>query len=76
MARYVTVSATGKRIPLGAYVAGVKLAKANPCATFKHGLTTWWSVTGAEIMEQFREGMHDRINQAVPYAARGEQGHG
>ena len=49
----------------------VRKAKANPEAIFKHGLTTWWPTTGAEIVEQFRAGMMDRINEAVPYSQRG-----
>lgn len=61
--RYVSLPATDQRVPLGAYVAGVKLAKENPEREFKRGLTTWWPVTGAEIVRQFRDGMHDRINQ-------------
>jgi len=69
--RYVTLPATNQRVPLGALVAAVKLAKANPAREFKHGLTTWWPVTGAEIVEQFMHGVHDRINQGVPYLERG-----
>ena len=68
--RYVTISAIDRQIPLGAYVQGIKLAKANPTATFKHGLDTWWPVTGEEIMHQFRRGMHDRINQGISYMER------
>ena len=56
---------------LGAYVAGVKLAKASPKQVFSCGLTSWWSTSGEEVMRQFREGMTDRINQGVPYAERG-----
>ncbi len=49
---------------------GIKLAKEHPNDMFSHGLTTWWPVTGAEILRQFREGMHDRINKAVSYRSR------
>lgn len=59
-----------RRVSIGAYVQAIKLAKANPNAEFKHGLTCWWSCTGAEIMEQFRAGMHDRITQGIPYSER------
>ena len=69
--RAIYLPAIGKRIPLAAYVQGAKLAKANPEAEFKHGLTCWWPCTGAEIMEQFRAGMHDRITQGIPYSERG-----
>jgi len=72
MTRFITLPALdGKRIPLSVYVAGVKAAKANPDRMFKHGLTTWWETSGAEIMQQFRAGMMDRINQGIPYSNRG-----
>ena len=69
--RLITLGAACKRITMGSYVAGVKAAIANPDAEFKHGLTTWWPVTGAEIRRQFRASIHDRINQGIPYDQRG-----
>lgn len=69
--RMIVLPAINKAVPLGAYVKAVKVAKANPDMTFKTGLTTWWPTTGAEILEQFRAGMIDRINAAVPYSERG-----
>lgn len=71
MKRYITLPAIDKQVPLGAYVAAIKMAKANPDMKFKHGLTTWWSTSGAEVVAQFRRGMHERISAAVPYAQRG-----
>lgn len=62
MKHYITIS-SGKRIPMGIYVRGVKLAIANPDMKFSEGLTSWWSTTGKEIREQFLESIHDRINQ-------------
>lgn len=70
--RYVTLPAIGKKVPLGAYVAAVKAAKANPTTMFKTGLTTWWETTGAEIVEQFRDGMMARISAGIPYSERGK----
>ena len=69
--RVIYLPAVEKRILLGAYVKGVKEAIANPDVEFTHGLTCWWSCTGAEIRQQFRRGMHNRINQAIPYHQRG-----
>ena len=71
MIRMIHLPAINKRFTLKAYVAAIMTAKANPSRLFKHGLTCWWSCDGAEIMEQFRAGMHERINQAIPYAERG-----
>ena len=68
--RYISLPAVNKRVSLTNYVKGIKLAKANPEVEFKHGLTCWWSCTGADIMQQFRNGMMDRINQAIPYSQR------
>ncbi len=62
MKHYITI-ATGAKIPIPIYVQGIKLAIANPDREFKHGLTTWWAVTGKEIREQFLESIHDRINR-------------
>jgi len=58
---YITI-ANGKRIGIHAYCEGIRLAKVHPDNLFSYGLTTWWPVTGAEIMQQFRDSIHDRIN--------------
>jgi len=71
MKRIITLPAIGKSVTIGNYVKGIKLAKANPDTEFKHGLTCWWACTGREIMKQFREGVQQRINEAVPYIQRG-----
>lgn len=60
-----------KWAPLGEYLKAIRLAKANPDRTFRHGLTQWWPCTGREIVRQFLSGVHDRINQAIPYVQRG-----
>lgn len=70
MSRYVTLG-DGRRVTLASYVAVVRAAKARPEATFPRTLCDWWPDTGAVIVRQFREGMHDRINQAIPYSTRG-----
>lgn len=59
-----------KWVPLGAYVKAVKAAKTNPDVEFRTGITTWWPTAGREIVEQFRAGLHDRINQGVPLLVR------
>lgn len=69
--RYITLPAINKSVPLGAYIKAIKTAKANPTMEFKTGLTTWWSTSGAEIMDQFRAGMMDRISQGKSYSQRG-----
>lgn len=71
--RVIGLPALGRSVGIGAYVAAVKRAKANPDAEFKHGLTTWWPTTGAEVVRQFRAGMHERINAGIPYARRGKE---
>lgn len=69
--RTITLPAINRTVSLGAYVKAIKLARDNPDSTFDYGLTCWWSCTGREIMSQFLRGMHDRINQAIPYVERG-----
>jgi len=71
--RVIHLPALDRRVSLRAYVAAVKMAKANPEKTFKTGLCCWWPSTGAEIMDQFRDGMMDRINEAIPYSNRGDR---
>lgn len=72
VARYISLPAINKKVPLGAYIAAVKIAKANPDKEFETGLTTWWPTTGREIVAQFYQGLEDRINQAIPAAKRGQ----
>jgi hypothetical protein len=70
--RFITLPALDyRRVSLRSYVRAIRLAKANPETEFKHGLTTWWPTTGAEIMRQFWKGVEDRINEAIPYQRRG-----
>jgi len=69
--RTIYLPAVDRTVTLAAYLQAVRLAKANPTATFKHGFTTWWPTTGADIMLQFRKGVTDRINEAIPYYQRG-----
>jgi hypothetical protein len=73
MLRTIRLPALGRTVSLADYNQAVRLAKAFPSAVFKTGLTTWWPTTGAEILQQFREGMTDRINQAIPYSQRGRK---
>jgi hypothetical protein len=72
--RVIHLPAIEKVVPIGAYVQAIKTARAHPERTFSTGLTTWWPTTGAEIMDQFRQGMMQRINEAVPYLQRGVKG--
>ena len=71
--RVIHLPAVNMTVPLSAYIRAVRLAKENPNAEFKHGLTTWWPVKGREIIWQFRQGMQERINQAIPYSDRGKE---
>jgi hypothetical protein len=56
-----------KWLTLGQYVKVVKTAKAAKATEFKCGITCWWPVTGAEVVNQFYRGVEDRINRAIPY---------
>jgi hypothetical protein len=69
--RTIHLPAIDKRVPLSAYIKAIRAAKENPERTFTTGLTTWWPTTGSEVMDQFRRGMQERINEAVPYTQRG-----
>ena len=69
--RTITMPAINRTVPLRAYVSAIKLAKANPDTEFSTGLESWWPTKGHEILRQFRRGMNDRINDAIPYTERG-----
>jgi len=71
MKRLIYLPAIERRVTVGQYITAIRLAQANPDAEFKHGLTCWWPCTGREIMRQFREGVQERINDAIPYIQRG-----
>jgi hypothetical protein len=48
--RTIRLPAIDRTVSLTAYIKAFKLAKANPEATFKTGLTTWWPTIGGEII--------------------------
>lgn len=62
--RYVTLG-NGKQVTLGQYVQAIKIAKANPQTYFADSLTGWHGSTGAETVEAFLVGVHDRINRHI-----------
>lgn len=57
----------GRRVPLGAYVAAWKIVKAAPPGQrFNRSLEERYSASAAEILGQYRKGLHDRINKHLP----------
>lgn len=68
--RYVTLG-DGRRIRLGKYVAAWRQCLALPPDTYIGRGVNGWGQTAAEALRDLREGMHDRINQAIPYRLRG-----
>lgn len=69
--RTIYLPAIGQSVTIGQYVKAVNFAKANPDHEFKHGFTCWWPCTGREIIRQFLDGVHERINEGIPYIKRG-----
>jgi len=57
------IGVLGYSIPAPAYLAGIRLAKQNPEATFKRTLHSYEPGTGAEIIAQYRRDLHKRINE-------------
>jgi hypothetical protein len=68
--RYIQVRENKISIP--AYIQGIKLAKSNLDREFKQGLTCWSPCTGQDIVNQFRESIHDMINQGISAIERGK----
>ena len=69
--RTIYLPALERSVTLAQYVDAIRLAKANMDREFKHGLTTWWPTMGAVIVKQFRDGLNQRISEAIPYYRRG-----
>jgi len=53
----------GQCVRVSDYVAGIRLAKANPDRTFRHGLGGWWPETGAEVVRAYRRHVDTVINR-------------
>lgn len=62
----IYIPAIDRIVTVSAYVAAIRKAKANPDARFPHGLTCWWSCTGADIVAQFRVERNRRITAGRP----------
>lgn len=58
-----TIGIHGNSIPAPVYLAGLRVAKANPDTIFKTTLWHWASGSGAEIMRQYRIDLHRRIGR-------------
>ncbi len=70
--RYVTLG-TGRQVSLSAYVAAWRRVKAmKPDAVIRNGIQ-WFDQSAAEVLRQFRDGMHDRINRHLPGYGRGRR---
>lgn len=65
--RWVIHTASGT-VPLCVYVESWRNAKtAKPGTEYKSSLATWWPVTREELLKQFSEAVHQRINAYVPW---------
>ena len=63
---YVTLC-DGKRIGIRTYRLGWEQVRKDVSAgkgnlEYKRGLSTWWPTTAADILGQYQDGLHDRIN--------------
>lgn len=64
--RVVTLG-DGKQVPLGAYVeAWRRVRELEPSASLDRGLCSRDSTTAGDVLREFRNGMHDRINRHIP----------
>lgn len=53
-------------VSLAAYLKAIRLAKQNPDQLFDRGLCSAFPKQGQDIMEDFLDGVMDRINQHMP----------
>jgi hypothetical protein len=63
MSKHTIALAYDASLPLSRYVEIVRLAKADFTARFRRTFSGFWPGTSADILRQFREGVHDRINK-------------
>lgn len=68
--RKIYIPSLEKYVTMRQYINAVKLAKNNPDKTFQTGLTCWWPCTGQDIVNQFVDGLMERINDCIPYIDR------
>jgi hypothetical protein len=66
----VYIPAIDRQITLGQYLKVYRTAKANPEVEFTCGLTTWWPTKGRDVVQQFVDGMMERISDGIPYSKR------
>ena len=50
-------------ISTGEYIKVWKVCKANPEKEYKQTITMWSGGTGADVLREIMDGIHDRINQ-------------
>jgi len=76
MTRVVTLG-SGKRLRLGQYVAGWKQLLNLPSGSTVRGNLTSWDdaeeTSAATVLQQYRRGLHDRINRHIPWFGKGRE---
>lgn len=71
MQRTIYLPAICRSITLAQYCAAFRIAKINPDRRFRQTFQDWNGGTGADIVREFRRGMHDRINAGSYRMAEG-----
>jgi hypothetical protein len=70
----VVVLGDRRTVTLGAYLRAWRAVNAAPDAqVYRDSLTTWWPVTAVDIRAQYRAGLAERINRALPWYGRGRK---
>ena|SRR6185503_221027 len=73
MKKRVITTSSGT-VTLGQYVKAWRAVKEAPAATeFKSSLCGWWPASREEILSQFMQGVHDRINRRIPGYGEGRK---
>ena len=70
--RYVTLG-NGRKVSLGSYVAAWRRCLSMNAAFQVACCPDGYSGSAADALEQFRDGMHDRINKHLPNYGRGRK---
>ncbi len=63
----------GKYLTLAQYCTVVRAAKEHPAQEYPTTFCSWAGGTGADIVQEFRKGLADRINAHLPWYGRGRK---
>jgi len=63
-----------RTVTLGNYLKAWRAVRRAPTGTeFKESLCGWWPASRETILQQYSDGVHDRINRHLPFYRKGRK---